>query len=207
MIMSGKGLPFSLPPPVDGQEDRSSCTEGRAGPLGPPLTGAGRPQRKKLSHAVPPWASDKAVFFLTICCQPRGINQLCHEAVAGAFFEAVAFRQQSGRWHAHLFLLMPDHVHALVSFPQDEDMCKVIANFKEATAKRTGVSWQRDFFDHRLRARESLQEKWDYVLMNPVRKGLIDRPEAWPYVWLPSSPSDGGPGGPVLPCHTHYTQT
>ncbi|HUJ43847.1 MAG TPA: hypothetical protein VLW52_09590 [Opitutaceae bacterium] len=102
---------------------------------------------------------------------------------------------------------MPDHLHTPVSFPRDEDMRAVVANFKEITAKRAGVSWQRDFFDHRFRARESLQEKWDYLRMNPVRKGLLDRPERWPYVWLPSSASDGGPSGPAPPYHAPHAQT
>jgi putative transposase len=145
-----------------------------------------------LFHGVPQWATANAIFFLTICCRQRGINQLCSEAVAAVLFEAAAFRQRSGHWYVHLLLLMPDHLHALITLPRTADMSKVVANFKEFTAKRAGISWQRDFFDHRLRGRESLQEKWNYVLMNPVRKGLVDHSEAWPYVWLPSSASDGG---------------
>ncbi len=77
-------------------------------------------------------------------------------------------------------------------------MAKIIANFKELTAKRAGIARQRDFFDHRIRARESLREKWDYVCMNPVRKGLIDDPARWPYVWRPGQQT-GGPSGPALP--------
>jgi REP element-mobilizing transposase RayT len=138
------------------------------------------------------------VFFLTICCHPRGRNQLCHAATASLVFEAVAFRQRSNRWYAHLVLLMPDHLHALMSFPRDADMPKVMANFKELTAKRAGISWQRDFFDHRLRAPGSLRDKARYILMNPVRKGLAPSPECWPYVWGPESPN-GGPSGPALP--------
>jgi REP element-mobilizing transposase RayT len=157
-----------------------------------------RPQRKTLSHQTPQWTRPGAVFFLTICCQPRGINQLCHEAVAAVLWDAVAFRQQSGCWYVHLALLMPDHLHALISFPRDEDMRRVVANFKEITAKRTGVSWQRDFFDHRLRGHEALQEKTDYIIMNPVRMGFADCAECWPYVWRVDE-LRGGPSGPALP--------
>jgi REP element-mobilizing transposase RayT len=189
-----------------GRNDRSSGT-GRAGPLGPPPSDFRLPQRKKLPHDLPAWARKKAIFFLTICCRQRGLNQLCSETVAVALFEAVAFRQRSGRWYVHLLLLMLDHLHALVSFPSEADMSKVVANFKELTAKRAGISWQRDFFDHRLRGRESLQEKWNYILMNPVRKGLVDHPEAWPYIWLPSSAGDGGPRGPALPSFFNQGQS
>jgi len=36
-----------------------------------------------------------------------------------------------------------------------------------------GIKWQRDFFEHRLRSDESWREKADYILANPVRKGLV----------------------------------
>jgi REP element-mobilizing transposase RayT len=80
---------------------------------------------------------------------------------------------------------MPDHLHGLISFPSDKEMARVIAQWKEFTAKRLGLHWQRDFFDHRLRNEERLREKADYILNNPVRRGLVTRAEEWPYVWMP----------------------
>ena len=41
--------------------------------------------------------------------------------------------------------------------------------------------WQREFFDHVLRASESYSEKWNYVFENPVRAGLVTRADDWPY--------------------------
>jgi hypothetical protein len=41
--------------------------------------------------------------------------------------------------------------------------------------------WQPGFFDHLLRRDESYSEKWDYVWRNPVRAGLVAKPEDWPY--------------------------
>jgi REP element-mobilizing transposase RayT len=41
--------------------------------------------------------------------------------------------------------------------------------------------WQEGFFDHLLRSQESYSQKWDYVRMNPVRAGLSQTPEEWPY--------------------------
>ena len=105
--------------------------------------------------------------------------------MAVVLFDAVAFRQYAGRWYVHLLLLMPDHLHALITFPREEDMKKVMANFKEITAKRAGVTRQRDFFDHRLRTKDSFQDRTGYILMNPVRKGLIENHEQWPYIWRP----------------------
>ena len=44
-----------------------------------------------------------------------------------------------------------------------------------------GTHWEKDFFDHVLRSQESYLEKMEYVRQNPVRAGLVKRPEDWPY--------------------------
>lgn len=95
----------------------------------------------------------------------------------------------------HLCLLMPDHLHALIGFPKEQDLSKAISNWKEIIAKKAGVKWQRDFFDRRIRDSKSLREKAEYIGLNPVRKGLVHEAEHWKFVWRP----DGGPSGPALP--------
>jgi hypothetical protein len=65
------------------------------------------PQRKVLLHEVPFWTKSGDVFFITICCQLRGENQLCRPEVGQALIESVRFRQERGDWYARLFLLMP----------------------------------------------------------------------------------------------------
>jgi len=143
------------------------------------------PERKKLPHNVPPWVPDGAIFFITICCRPKGTDYLCTEGIAHGIFETVEFRQQNGSWFVHLMLLMPDHIHTLVAFPQDRSMKSTVAQWKEYTAKKLGIRWQRDFFDHRLRREESYTEKAHYIRQNPIRKGLVKEPTQWPFVWEP----------------------
>ena len=46
---------------------------------------------------------------------------------------------------------------------------------------RTGPFWQEDYFDRYLRSAENYSEKWAYVETNPVRAGLVARPEEWAY--------------------------
>jgi len=41
--------------------------------------------------------------------------------------------------------------------------------------------WQKGFHDYKLRTPESESRKWEYICMNPVRYGLVQRPEQWPY--------------------------
>ena len=83
-------------------------------------------------------------------------------------------------WHCRLCLLMPDHLHAIISFPREPGMKTVVSNWKKFLSLNFGIKWQRDFFDHRLRDEQQLQEKTSYILMNPVRKGLCERPDDWP---------------------------
>jgi nicotinamide-nucleotide amidase len=166
---------------------------GRAAPSAP------LPRRKKISHDLPAGVRpEDAVFFLTICCAPRGENQLCKPDVAAAIFESVEVGQVRGDWWMQLVVLMPDHLHALLVFPAEKNLRKVIADWKKLLARKIGIRWQRDFFDHRIREEERLQEKADYILKNPVRAGLIVRAEDWPYVWLPEQRS-GGLRQPALP--------
>jgi REP element-mobilizing transposase RayT len=76
---------------------------------------------------------------------------------------------------------MPDHLHGIVTFSERYHMRKMFSGWKRWLATRHGVKWQDGFFDHRLRAEESATEKGNYIRMNPVRAGLVARPEDWPY--------------------------
>jgi putative transposase len=77
---------------------------------------------------------------------------------------------------------MPDHLHMLVGIEGEDSLSKIIRDFKRATAKFAGVNWQRNFFDHRIRQDESLQQKEDYIRENPIRAELITRGELWPFL-------------------------
>jgi REP element-mobilizing transposase RayT len=141
------------------------------------------PKRKVLPHARPGWVDEDSVFFVTINCLERGTNSLCLPDVALVLRESAEHRATKGDWHPRLMVLMPDHLHMLVTFPLHVQMKKVISDWKQYTAKRSGVRWQRDFFDHRLRSDESYVEKASYIRNNPVRKELIGDAAAWPYKW------------------------
>ena len=46
---------------------------------------------------------------------------------------------------------------------------------------QVGPFWQDGFFDHLLRSGESYSKKWQYVFLNPVRAGFVERAEDWSY--------------------------
>ena len=144
------------------------------------------PVRKRLPHAIPQWVADGSWFFITINCVPRAENQLCVKGVGNAVLSALAHNHAKMVWYCRLGLLMPDHLHAILAFPRDPGMATIIGNCKKFLAVKLGVKWQRDFFDRRLRNDEEVSEKTSYILQNPVRRGLCEREENWPWVWRPN---------------------
>ncbi|PZR71616.1 MAG: hypothetical protein DLM73_15565 [Chthoniobacterales bacterium] len=141
-----------------------------------------RPVRKRLDHTTHFAGRFGAVYFVTICCHARGQNQLCRETTAAPIFETARRYHRAGRWHLQLLLLMPDHLHALVGIGGDDSLADIIRDFKRITVRIAGIRWQPNFFDHRLRHDESMSEKEDYIRENPIRAGLIDRQEKWPFM-------------------------
>jgi putative transposase len=142
--------------------------------------------RKTLPHEVPVWIDPaRETYFITVCCKERGRNQLAVPAAASPLIETIEHRNTNAIWYAHIALIMPDHVHLLLSFPAcSNKLQRVVTSWKDWTAKRCGVVWQRDFFEHRLRKEESYREKADYILANPVRAGLVADADNWPYVLI-----------------------
>jgi REP element-mobilizing transposase RayT len=142
----------------------------------------GRPKRLPLDHSPPVW-DEHPEWFITLCCSIPGKNHLCTEEIGPKLVQAAAFFHDRRIWYAELFLLMPDHLHALVSIPFHHHLNDVIGRWKQWTARHLGIAWQKNFFDHRLRSYPSANSKFKYIEQNPVRAGLVHRPEDWPYVF------------------------
>jgi putative transposase len=145
-----------------------------------------RPIRKRLPHEIPCWVESGALFFITICCADRSKNSLAHPAAFDAMASAWNHYAITGRAWTRLFLAMPDHLHALISFSTEEGIPQVIRDWKRFTAKTISLTWQAGFFDHRLRNDSAFDEKAAYIRANPVRAGLVSAPEHWPYIWTPA---------------------
>jgi putative transposase len=138
--------------------------------------------RKPLDHSIHFAGRFGATYFITMCCEPKGRNQLCKKQIAEQIFRTATLYDHRGRWYLELMLLMPDHLHALIAVDGETSLSKIISDFKRATVKFAGIHWQRNFFDHRLRHDESSAEKEAYIRNNPVRAGLVSDEDNWPFV-------------------------
>jgi len=140
-------------------------------------------RRKVLPHAWPPWVADDAVYLLTMCCRPRHRNQLCKPEVFADLRECLLLHDERAEWQFIAAVAMPDHLHVLALMPPGTRIGRMVAGWKRFTARKHRVTWQRDFFEHRLRHGEHVAAKREYLRMNPVRAGLVTMPDAWPYFW------------------------
>jgi putative transposase len=138
-------------------------------------------------------------YFLTICVEGRD-NVLANENIYQRFVSFLLDSPQRYRWWPKQFMLMPDHLHlivhqgrAAITLGQWIKAMKAVVGLSRVagsndacrpgapTGRSPGWRWQAAFFDHVLRSQESEAEKWQYIYMNPVRAGLVNRPEDWPY--------------------------
>ncbi len=144
----------------------------------------GFPQR--LRHRVPHWVEPGALFHIRIALnREKEQKALIDPALAQGILDSAKFYEAKMRWHITLFLLMPDHLHALLSFARDESMSELIRGWKRFHTRTNYVVWQEGYFDHRLRADErgeQLFAKMDYIRQNPVAAGLCAKAEDWRWV-------------------------
>ena len=158
---------------------------------------SGFPTRRPLPHGPPPFASPSSpVQFVTICAVDRASAPFL--PVAETLLSAARFYHERGDWFLHLFLVMPDHVHALVRLPTASSLRAVVSRWKHYVSRTTGAAFQRDFFEHRIRHETEYAEKWAYILENPVRKGVVQSPDDWPHVFVPAA-ATGRAGSPCPP--------
>jgi putative transposase len=90
----------------------------------------------------------------------------------------------------HAWVVMPDHVHWLFELGTEKPLGALVQRFKSRCAiginrcrgSNTHV-WQAGYYDHRLREHEDFVAQARYIVANPLRRGLVERIEDYPYWW------------------------
>lgn len=83
--------------------------------------------------------------------------------------------------------VMPDHIHLVLGPSNRCDIITFVGQYKNLTQRAAwthgikGAFWQTSFWDHLLRAEEDIERVVQYVLDNPVRKGLADHWDDYPF--------------------------
>jgi len=89
---------------------------------------------------------------------------------------------------------MPDHIHWLFQLTEHKTLSEVMKCFKARSALqvngylgRSGMVWQKAFYDHGLRKEEDVKGIARYIVANPLRAKLVERIgdyPLWDAIWL-----------------------
>jgi putative transposase len=125
--------------------------------------------------------------FVTMCCAARrpvfAIPQNAEWIIDEARREAAAHRIA-----IYAYCVMPDHFHMLVRGTEStSDLLLFVKVFKKKTAfefeSRFGEAlWQKKYYDHLARPKDSVEGVARYIWMNPVRAGICTRPQDYPFL-------------------------
>jgi len=144
--------------------------------------------RRNLPHLQ----KDFTPHFITFCTKARWILP----PVARDITLASCCHDHRVRYELYAAVVMPDHVHLILTPLIDErrgemfSLIRIMQSIKGSSARainqrlrRNGPVWQEESFDHVLRSSEGLDAKIEYVLQNPVRKGLVTAWREYNWAW------------------------
>jgi len=101
----------------------------------------------------------------------------------------------ASRWTVYAAVVLPDHVHGLVQPLMDKeggtfDLAQIIHSVKSFSAhqinrerQNQGSVWQDERYDRIIRDEAEFIEKWEYIRNNPVKRGLCEKPEDYPWLY------------------------
>ena len=108
-----------------------------------------------------------------------------------SFLQALEQTRRRFEMRVYGYVVMPEHVHLLVSEPADNLLAKAVQLLKTKVAVRArkqglraaGDSpfWQARYFDHNVRNHEGFVTQLRYIHRNPVKRALCHAPEDWPW--------------------------
>ena len=122
--------------------------------------------------------------FVTFCCYHR--RRLFNTDASCRIFELALERvRRSYRLNVYSYVIMPEHVHLLLSEPQRDTLADALKSLKQGVSRRwigdAGHFWQKRYYDFNIRNYAQFVEKRRYIHRNPVKRGLCECPEDWPW--------------------------
>jgi len=128
------------------------------------------------------------IYFITLCTTDRQ-PLFSNTKIAKVVEDEMEYRRVNKEVKLYCYCIMPDHLHILLSFNDDfqKRLQDWVSAFKRHTSKvinelfNVRPLWQKNFYDHIVRKEESILKIAEYILNNPVRKGMALRWESYPY--------------------------
>ena len=146
-----------------------------------------RPARHANPSQVLKVLSPSRTFFVTTKTS-MGRALLQSERNATLLIDVLRSYVAGRKFQLHDFVVMRDHVHLLITVGGDMTIERAMQFVKGGFSFRLrkesgylGEVWQRGFSEVRVDDRESFLRYRDYIAENPVKAGLVDSPEEFPY--------------------------
>ena len=131
----------------------------------------------------------RTYFVTAVTAQRHSLFQVT--ATAQLFLQTILDYRGQGRFLLHAFVIMPDHFHALITPASDVSLEKAMQFIKGGFSfrpKRKQDVWMRSFNESQISTDEKFKDCVLYIEENPVRRGLVAKPDAYPF----SSAARGG---------------
>ncbi len=143
--------------------------------------------------------------FVTFCCYYRS-RRFTSDASCRVFESALERVRRNYRLRVYGYVVMPEHVHLLLSEPQTDavqnksggpfkpdvglsglgqmtTLADALKSLKQGVSRRligdAEHFWQKRYYDFNVRNDSQFVEKLRYIHRNPVKAGLCERPEDW----------------------------
>jgi hydroxymethylpyrimidine/phosphomethylpyrimidine kinase len=150
-----------------------------------------KPAKSSYRRSLPHLPREGKAFFVTFATHQRWQLPECARATVLKH----CLRDHGTKLMVHGVVVMPDHVHMVFTPLRDENgnvfgLAEIMRGIKGASARhinrlldRSGKVWQEEYFDRILRSNESAHRKVEYICDNPLRKGLVEGADDYPWLW------------------------
>ncbi len=128
-----------------------------------------------------------ALYLITKHLAQSAGGVLAEPGNADVFLDCLFRIQKKNLFNLIAFVVMPSHYHLIVQLGDTVSLSMAIGKLNESFSRAAkdklppGSIWQTGFHDHLIRPNEDPFEFIKYVLDNPVREGLVEKPEDWAY--------------------------
>ncbi|MGH9496189.1 MAG: REP-associated tyrosine transposase [Candidatus Sulfotelmatobacter sp.] len=135
-----------------------------------------------------PWSLQRfqearCLHFITFSCQHR--DQLLRAPASRE--RVIQVLERVRVWYGFYvcgFVIMPEHVHLLISEPERGKLPVVMQMLKQTTSRELkpvegAPFWEPRYYDFNVWREAKRVEKLRYMHRNPVKRGLVERPEDW----------------------------
>jgi REP element-mobilizing transposase RayT len=119
--------------------------------------------------------------------QGYGEALLKHTSVASMVQDSL-LKFDGARYHLFAWVVMPNHVHSLMTRFENYELKDILHSLKSYTAHeankmlhRRGQFWIEDYFDRYIRNQEHFRKTVQYIENNPVKARLCEKPSDWPF--------------------------